>query len=286
MTIDTAPRAMPDSTDRTGPGRSSTSGTQTRDGLSYEDYASVAPYFVTLRTSPQGGASHRAARDLLIELHLPLARNVARRFGNRGESVEDLTSVATVGLLLAIDRFDPDRGTEFLSFAIPTVMGEVRRYFRDHGWSMRVPRRLKEAQRHLATAGAELSQRLRRSPTSRELAAHLGWALEDVLDGLRAADAYRPVSLDVPPAPGATAPKLGDLLGSEHAGFEGVDNLQSLKPLIAGLADRDRAVLAMRFTGEMTQSEIAARIGTSQMQVSRILARILCRLREGLLAGA
>lgn len=250
----------------------------------YTDYPSVQPHFLALASLPAGDPARRPVRDLLITVHLPLARNVARRFVHRGEPLEDLTQVATVGLLRAIDRFDPYRGVEFLAFAIPTVMGEVRRHFRDHGWSVHVPRRLQEMHLRINAATSDLTQQLGRAPTPRELAAHLDWPDEAVVDALQASPAYRSSSLDAPAIPGSDAPPLGETLGAVQAALEGVDNIESLRPLLASLSPRDRRVLSLRFSGELTQSQIAEQIGVSQMQVSRMLGRTLGRLRAGLLA--
>lgn len=224
-------------------------------------------------------------REELVGLHLPLVEHLARRFRNRGEPLDDLIQVGTIGLLKAVDRFETDRGVEFSTYATPTIVGEIKRHFRDRGWSIRVPRRLQEMRLALAGATADLGQQLGRSPTVAELADRLGVSQEAVLEGLESVNAYATLSLD--------APDSRDDLGDSHAvvdslGFDDgalahVDNRESLKPLLAALEPRDRTILVLRFFHGMTQSQIANEIGLSQMHVSRLLARTLTQLRQGLL---
>jgi RNA polymerase sigma-B factor len=258
--------------------------TTTEPAVDYNDYPTVAPLFERLATLPADDPGRAALRDEIVTIHLPLARHVARRFANRGEPEADLAQVATVGLLHAVDRFDPFRGSEFLSFAIPTIMGEVRRYFRDHGWSMRVPRRLKEM--HLAINGAvaDLAQTNGRAPSPSDLAAHLGVPLDAVLEGLQAAHAYQSSSLDAPTGDDPDAPALMDTLGDEDPALDSVEYREALQPLLAKVPPRERRVLALRFFGNLTQTQIAQEIGVSQMHVSRLLAATLTQLRTGLLA--
>ncbi|GAA0282387.1 hypothetical protein GCM10009539_82920 [Cryptosporangium japonicum] len=251
--------------------------------LDYDDYATVAPLFERYLELDRDDPERVAVREKLVTAHLPLARHIARRFANRGERLEDLTQVAMVGLIQAIDRFDPHRGVEFLSFGIPTIMGEVRRHFRDQGWSVRVPRRLKELHLAINAAVGELSQHNGRAPTASELAAHLNLSREEVLEGLEAANAYQSTSLDTPVGAEADAPSLGDTLGGEDTAIDAVEYRQALQPLLAKIPPRERRVLALRFFGNQTQTQIAQEIGVSQMHVSRLLAATLAKLRAGLL---
>jgi RNA polymerase sigma-B factor len=222
-------------------------------------------------------------RDRLVRMHLPLVEHLARRFRNRGEPLDDLTQVATIGLIKSVDRFDPLRGVEFSTYATPTVIGEIKRHFRDKGWAVRVPRRLQELRLSLTAATAELSQRNGRSPTVAELAVQLGISEEEVLEGLESANAYSTLSLDVPESGDDESPAVADSLGSEDEALEGVEYRESLKPLLEQLSPREKRILLLRFFGNMTQSQIADEIGISQMHVSRLLARTLAQLREKLL---
>jgi RNA polymerase sigma-B factor len=223
-------------------------------------------------------------RDELVRMHLPLVEYLARRFRNRGEPLEDLVQVATIGLIKSIDRFDLERGVEFSTYATPTIVGEIKRHFRDKGWAIRVPRRLQELKLSLAKATGELSQTLGRSPTVAELATHLGLQEEDILEGLESANAYSAVSLDATDSSDDDSPAVSDSLGMVDEALEGVEYRESLKPLLDKLPAREKKILVLRFFGNMTQSQIAAELGISQMHVSRLLARTLSQLREGLLS--
>ena len=225
---------------------------------------------------------HRRARDDLVTLHLPLVQFLARRFRDRGEPLDDLVQVGTIGLIKAVDRFDPDRGVEFATYATPTIVGEIKRHFRDKGWAIRVPRRLQELRLSIGSATAELSQTSGRTPTVAEIAAHLGVSEDDVIEGLEGAQAYATSSLDSPLGDD-DAPMLADRLGDEDPGIETIEYRESLRPLLAALPSRERRILALRFFHGMTQSEIAEEVGVSQMHVSRLLAKSLATLREGLL---
>jgi RNA polymerase sigma-B factor len=229
-----------------------------------------------------GGGSD--VRDELVRMHLPLVEYLARRFRNRGEPLEDLVQVATIGLIKSIDRFDLERGVEFSTYATPTIVGEIKRHFRDKGWAIRVPRRLQELKLTLAKATGELSQTLGRSPTVAELATHLGLQEEEILEGLESANAYSAVSLDATDSSDDDSPAVSDSLGMVDEALEGVEYRESLKPLLDKLPAREKKILVLRFFGNMTQSQIAAELGISQMHVSRLLARTLTQLREGLLA--
>jgi RNA polymerase sigma-B factor len=222
-------------------------------------------------------------RDRLVAGYLPLAQRIARRFGNRGEPLEDLVQVATLGLIRALDRFRPEYGNDFLAFAVPTITGEVRRHFRDQGWGMRVPRRLKDLHVAMTAAVSGLSQELGRSPRPSEIAVRLDLPVEEVLEGLEAGQAYRAASLDATLDGEEGSEALGDVLGEPDGELELVDYRESLQPMLAELPGRERAILMMRFYANMTQTQIAERVGISQMHVSRILATTLDRLRRRLL---
>jgi RNA polymerase sigma-B factor len=246
-------------------------------------YEHLAPLFDQMAALDEGAAAREELRSKLVTGHLPLAEHIAARFANRGVPREDLVQVATLGLINAVDRFQPDRGTDFLSFAVPTVMGEVRRHFRDASWSMHVPRRLKELNLAINSASAELSQRLGRAPTPSELAKRLDLSLEQVYEGLEAGNAYHSMSLDEALSPEADSDSLGETLGETDAALDGVEDYESLRPLIERLPERERTILTLRFFRNMTQTQIADRIGISQMHVSRLLARTLEQLRDGML---
>jgi RNA polymerase sigma-B factor len=243
----------------------------------------AAALFAEMASLPVGSSRRQTIRDELVTMHLPLVRHLARRFNNRGEPLEDLVQVATVGLINSVDRFDAERGADFLSYAVPTVVGEIKRHFRDHGWAVRVPRRLKELHLSLTAATAELSQRNGRAPNASELAAHLNLSREEVLEGLEAANAYRSSSLDDPVRGDGEMPTLAETLGDEDAALEHVEFRESLQPLLAQVPPRERKILILRFFGNMTQSQIAERMGISQMHVSRLLSQTLVKLRERLL---
>ncbi|MFJ6498207.1 RNA polymerase sigma factor SigF [Streptomyces virginiae] len=246
------------------------------------DRSGARALFIELRALPDGSVEKAELRNQLVRMHLPLVEHLARRFRNRGEPLDDLTQVATIGLIKSVDRFDPDRGVEFSTYATPTVVGEIKRHFRDKGWAVRVPRRLQELRLSLTTATAELSQQHGRSPTVHELAERLGISEEEVLEGLESANAYSTLSLDVPDTDDES-PAVADTLGAEDEALEGVEYRESLKPLLEGLPPREKRILLLRFFGNMTQSQIAQEVGISQMHVSRLLARTLAQLRDKLL---
>ena len=250
--------------------------------LDPNDRSAARALFVQLRSLPEGSPARNELRNHLVRMHLPLVEHLARRFRNRGEPLDDLTQVATIGLIKSVDRFDPDRGVEFSTYATPTVVGEIKRHFRDKGWAVRVPRRLQELRLSLTTATAELSQQHGRAPTVHELAQRLKISEEEVLEGLESANAYSTLSLDVPDTD-EEAPAVADTLGAEDDALEGVEYRESLKPLLEQLPPREKKILLLRFFGNMTQSQIAQEVGISQMHVSRLLARTLAQLREKLL---
>jgi RNA polymerase sigma-B factor len=238
--------------------------------------------FERIAVLPEGDEERLRIRGELVELHLPLVEYLARRFRNRGEWLDDLTQVATIGLIKSIDRFDLSRGVEFSTYATPTIVGEIKRHFRDKGWAVRVPRRLQELKLALTKAISDLAQRLGRAPTVAELAAHLQMSEEEVLEGLESANAYSTVSLDAPDSGDDDAPAVAESLGMLDDALEGVEYRESLKPLLERLPPREKRILLLRFFGNMTQSQIATELGISQMHVSRLLARTLAQLRDGL----
>jgi RNA polymerase sigma-B factor len=248
------------------------------------DRARARELFAELAASDETDPDRQRIRDELVEMHLPLVQYLARRFRNRGEPLDDLVQVATIGLIKSVDRFDLERGVEFSTYATPTVVGEIKRHFRDKGWAIRVPRRLQELKLALAKATSELSQRNGRAPTVAELAAHLEMSEDEILEGLESANAYSAVSLDAPDTGDDDSPAVSDSLGATDEALEGVEYRESLKPLLEQLPPREKKILLLRFFGNMTQSQIAAELGISQMHVSRLLARTLVQLREGLLA--
>jgi len=223
----------------------------------------------------------RSLRNELIEAHQGLAAHLARRFANRGEQLDDLKQVAFVGLLKAVERFDPDRNLEFSTFATATIEGELKRHFRDKTWAIRPPRRRQELHLRLGGAVSELSQHLGRAPRVPEVAAHLGVSEDEVLDAMYAGGAYRPTSLDAPRG-GAESTTLESRIGSEDAGFELAEHRLIVEELLAGLPEREQTIVRLRFFEDMGQAEIDERVGISQMHVSRLLARTLLQLREEL----
>jgi len=253
-----------------------------RDDRSVPDRARARELFERLAAMPPGSPEREQLRGVLVEMHLPLVEYLARRFRNRGEWLDDLTQVATIGLIKSIDRFDLERGVEFSTYATPTIVGELKPHFRDKGWAVRVPRRLQELKLSLTKAIGELAQREGRAPTVSELAAHLQMSEEEVLEGLESANAYSTVSLDAPDSGDEDAPAVADSLGIVDEALEGVEYRESLKPLLERLPPREKKILLLRFFGNLTQSQIAAELGISQMHVSRLLARTLTQLRDGL----
>lgn len=273
-------REVSSETDAAGPaeGNLGTEGRRSPRG----EYDHLLPVLVEHAQLPRGAPRRAELRDMLVRGHLPVARHIARRFSRRGEPEEDLEQVATLGLINAVDRYDPERGTDFLSYAVPTITGEVRRHFRDQAWSMRVPRRLKDLNVTLSSAISQMSQTLGRAPTAAELATHLSLPKEDVLEALEASNAYRSGSLDELLVDDPDSGTVSDLLGEADAALDKVEYQQSLAPLLAELAPRERTIIKLRFFKNMTQSQIAEEVGISQMHVSRLLARTLAQLRDGL----
>jgi RNA polymerase sigma-B factor len=230
-------------------------------------------------------ADDRHAREQLIERYLPLARRLSRRYQRSEEPLEDLVQVASLGLVKAVDRYDSARDTAFSSFAVPTILGELRRHFRDRTWSVRVPRELQELALDCEKAVAELSSRAGRAPTVGEIAEAVDASEERVLDALQAAGAYHAWSLDAPrvgAGEGASGESIADAIGVQESGFERAEERATLGPILGRITERERLVLMFRFGEDLTQAEIGERIGVSQMQVSRLIRQALARLREGI----
>jgi len=282
--------ADPVVTDATAPAPGSapgTGGATSNEGSrwSARDRTRERELLALIASLPEGHPDRIAARDEVVTMHLPLAVFLARRFRDRGESMDDLTQVATIGLLKAVDRFQPDRGVEFSTFATPTMVGEIKRHFRDRGWAIRVPRRLQELRISISRATAELSQSTGRSPTVADLAAHLKVTEEDILEGMESAHAYATLSLDATTADGTEdGSSLADTLGQEDASLSHVETRETVNPLLASLPPRERRIIHMRFYENKTQSQIAEEVGVSQMHVSRLLAKSLAQMRTNLAA--
>ncbi|MEU0670111.1 RNA polymerase sigma factor SigF [Streptomyces lavendulocolor] len=242
-------------------------------------------FFDKLAVLEEGTPEHQYARNTLIEMNMSLVRYAAGRFRGRGDQMEDIVQVGMIGLIKAIDRFELSREVEFPTFAVPYIVGEIKRFFRDTSWAVHVPRRLQEARVELAKATEELSTRLGRAPKVSELATLMSLSEDEVIEARLASNGYNSTSLDAAITNAdddETA--LADFLGAEDPGMELVENFQSLAPLIGRLDDRDRRILHLRFVEELTQAEIGEQLGVSQMHVSRLLTRMLARLREGMLA--
>ncbi|MFF7238886.1 RNA polymerase sigma factor SigF [Streptomyces collinus] len=243
-------------------------------------------FFQQLTVLEEGTPQYQYARNTLIEMNMSLVRYAAGRFRSRGpEEMEDIVQVGMIGLIKAIDRFELSREAEFTSFAIPYIVGEIKRFFRDTTWAVHVPRRLQEARVQLARATEELRSRLGRTPTVKELSELMSLPEEEVQEARLAANGYNSSSLDAAISgseDGETV--LQDFIGTEDQALELVEDFHALAPLIAGLDERDRRIIHMRFVEELTQAQIGEHLGVSQMHVSRLLSRTLARLREGMLA--
>ncbi|WUT25509.1 SigB/SigF/SigG family RNA polymerase sigma factor [Streptomyces sp. NBC_00696] len=242
-----------------------------------------------LQQLEEGTREYQYARNTLIEMNLSLVHFAARRFRNRGSGdMEDIVQVGTIGLIKAIDRFDLTREVEFTSFAIPYIVGEIKRFFRDTTWAVHVPRRLQELRADLVKSKESLTTTLGRAPTVKELAADLGLTDNQVIEGLVAANGYAAGSLDTPGGEAEAddgAPKYADTMGETDPALELFEDLHTLGPLLRRLDERERALIEMRFGRELTQAEIGLELNVSQMHVSRLLTRTLGKLRSGLLAG-
>ena len=242
-------------------------------------------FFEQLAVLEEGTHEYQYARNTLIEMNMSLVRYAAGRFRHRGGEMEDIVQVGMIGLIKAIDRFELTREVEFTSFAVPYIVGEIKRFFRDTSWAVHVPRRLQEARVELAKATEELSTRLGRMPTVKELAELMSLSEEEVTEARLASNGYNSSSLDAALSGEDEEgdASLADFIGEEDPAMELVEDFHALAPLIAELDERDRRIIHLRFVEELTQSEIGERLGCSQMHVSRLLSRTLKRLREGML---
>lgn len=233
---------------------------------------------------PAGHPDRARLRTRAVEENLPMANRLARRYAGRGEPLDDLAQVAAVALITAVDRYDPGRHIPFTAYAVPTILGAIKRHFRDTAWAMRVPRSTQELALEVAAATSELSQQQRRTPTTGELADHLHVKVDDLRAAIGALHVYHLASLNTPHTAGAGL-DLIDLLGSTDPRYADVDDHLTLRPLVAALSPRQRRILALRFYDHLTQAQIAAEIGVSQMQVSRLLKQTLARLRDAMTAS-
>jgi RNA polymerase sigma-B factor len=246
-----------------------------------DDRAEARRLLVELHELPLDAPQRVGIRDRLVELHLPLVEHLARRFAGRNEPLPDLFQVGSIGLIKAIDRFEPERGLEFSTYATPTILGEIKRHFRDFGWLLRVPRRAQELQSSIAAARSELSQELRRAPTVAELAKRVDAPVDDVIEALDVARGYTGLPLTALSADGSD-PADNPIVGVPDEGLDLVEARAVLGPMLAGLPERERRILLLRFVDGKTQTEIAEVVGISQMQVSRLVARSLAQLRQQL----
>ncbi|MFD4024387.1 RNA polymerase sigma factor SigF [Streptomyces sp. NPDC058576] len=290
MTVQTAQTAQTAGTERTG---------TTQELPWIEDAGKIAPmdarrlsrlFFDRLQVLEEGTHEYQYARNTLIEMNLSLVRFAANRFRNRGSGdMEDIVQVGTIGLIKAIDRFDLSREVEFTSFAVPYIVGEIKRFFRDTSWAVHVPRRLQELRVDLAKAKESLAADLDRDPTVKELAEDLGIEESEVTEGIVASNGYTAGSLDMPTDTADAGPRqtagrtFADVLGEPDPAMETVENLHALAPLLDELDERERRIIDMRFGQEMTQAQIGAELGISQMHVSRLLSRMLGKLKSGML---
>ncbi|MFB9660210.1 SigB/SigF/SigG family RNA polymerase sigma factor [Glycomyces mayteni] len=250
-----------------------------------DDYGPLQPLFTQMAALAEDDPERAELRERLITGHLPLAEHIAFRYASKGIATEDLIQVGSVGLIHAVDRFDPSMGTDFLSFAVPTIMGEVRRHFRDTAWPMRVPRRLQELRLAINAASADLAQELGRPVTDGDLAERLGLTEAEVAEGMEARQAFRSVSLDEPVRGDPASGTLADAVGVEDLALRLVDDHEALVPLLQDLPEREQRILALRFYDEKTQVEIGEEVGLSQMHVSRLLRTTLDELRERMLTA-
>lgn len=242
------------------------------------DPTEEAALFRVVGASDSDESARLAARTTLVDAHFGLVEMAARRYYDRGEPIEDLIQVGSIGLLKAIERFDPERGVQFSTFAVPTIIGEIKRHFRDQGWSVRVPRRLRELVIRLRPTREELRQQLGREPNAAELAEAMGVPEDDVLEALESAQAYAALSLETPRDSEGSG-SLADTIGEDDREMALVLTREALRPALDALEPRQRQIIVMRFFGQRTQSEIGEALGISQVQVSRILTRTLSQLR-------
>jgi RNA polymerase sigma-B factor len=249
----------------------------------HDDAPDTADAFRLLTTLPEG-PERDAVRDRIVEAWLPMAERLAGRFRSRGESYEDLRQVAALGLVKAVDRYDPARGSAFESYAVPTVTGEIKRHFRDHMWTLHVPRRVQELRNRVRFAGQDLARTTPgRSPTVAEIAERADLSEEDVREGMEALESFTALSLDAEVPGSDDGYALVDGLGAPDPALETVVDREAVKERLAALPERERAILYMRFFDDMTQSRIAEELGISQMHVSRLISRCCDRVREQVL---
>jgi RNA polymerase sigma-B factor len=254
-----------------------------------DPYDQIEPWLEKMAALSADDPERDRLRQEIIDQCLPLAEHIASRYARRGETFDDLYQVASLGLVLAVDRYDPAKGTTFVSFAVPTIMGEVRRHFRDRTWAVRVPRPAKELQAHIGPAVERLAQRLHRMPTNSELSGELGVDREEMTQALLAGNAYSADTIDASPGEAdhdLTAARATDELGTEDAGYRITDEAITVAPLLRDLPSREREVLRLRFFENRTQTQIGKQIGLSQMQVCRILTHTLNSLREQALTSS
>ncbi|MEU7576983.1 RNA polymerase sigma factor SigF [Streptomyces sp. NPDC041068] len=252
----------------------------------HDDAPDTAEAFARLVELPDG-PERDALRDEIVEAWLPMAERLAGRFRNRGESLDDLRQVAALGLVKAVDRYDPRRGSAFESYAVPTVTGEIKRHFRDHMWTLHVPRRVQDLRNRVRFARQDLSQTVSgRAPTTAEIAEHAHMSVEDAATGLEALDSFTALSLDAELPGSEDGYALRDALGGPDPALDVVVDREAVKPRIAQLPERERTILYMRFFGDMTQSRIAEQMGISQMHVSRLISRCCDRLRDQVMRDA
>jgi RNA polymerase sigma-B factor len=257
--------------------------TARHDGAHVETEADrrAAELIDAMAALPIGHPRRAVLREQAIEAWLPMTQRLARRYASRGEPYDDLLQTATLGLIKAVDRFDAERGIDFTAYAIPTILGEVKRYFRDRAWAIRVPRRLQEMRMAINDANTVLAHELGRTPTIADIAAHLQTTEEAVLEGLEGARAYSATSLSAPTGTDGTL-VVGDTLGAEDHDYELTEMRIALGPALARLTERERRIVTLRFFGNQTQTQIAEQIGVSQMHVSRLLTAALAKLRTHL----
>ncbi|MET8640286.1 RNA polymerase sigma factor SigF [Streptomyces sp. NPDC004096] len=269
---------------------------QTVDVPEIADPSKVAPrdarelsklFFEQLAVLEEGTSEYQHVRNTLIEMNISLVRFAAGRFRSRGpEEMEDIVQVGVIGLIKAIDRFEISREVEFTSFAVPYIVGEIKRFFRDTSWAVHVPRRLQEARVQLARANEELRSRLGRTPTTRELSDLMSLPEDEVVEARLASNGYTSASLDAAIGGSEDGESvLADFIGDEDAALELIEDFHALAPMIAELDERERRIIHWRFVEELTQAQIGERLGVSQMHVSRLISRLLARLREGMLCG-
>ncbi|WP_372352554.1 RNA polymerase sigma factor SigF [Streptomyces sp. KL116D] len=252
----------------------------------HDDAPDTAEDFAKLSDLPDG-PERDELRQRVVEAWLPMSERLAGRFRNRGESYEDLRQVAALGLVKAVDRYDPERGNAFESYAVPTVTGEIKRHFRDHMWTLHVPRRVQDLRNRVRFAQHELSQGISgRAPTLSEIAAHAGMTEDEARTGIEALESFSALSLDAELPGSEDGYSLSDALGSVDPALDVVIDREAVKPRIAALPERERRILYMRFFGDMTQSRIADQLGISQMHVSRLISRCCERLRDQVLSDA